>query len=161
MITDVSQLAKAANRLKPLQKLISSPIGAQNESNRMNESINWFMVALKKYSDFEGRARRKEYWNFILIYLLTITPLGFIDILTGTMIFELGVGFLSGIYMLYMLCPIIAVTARRLHDTNHSGWWQLVNLVPLLGLVVLLFFTLQDSQPGDNQYGPNPKTDEG
>jgi uncharacterized membrane protein YhaH (DUF805 family) len=125
----------------------------------MIETINWFMVVLKKYSDFEGRARRKEYWNFMLVYALTIIPLGFIDILTGTMVLEIGIGFLSGIYMLYTLCPMVAVTTRRLHDINRSGWWQLLNLMPLIGFIVMLVFTVQDSQSGKNQYGENPKID--
>lgn len=125
----------------------------------MNESISWFMAVLKKYSDFEGRARRKEYWNFMLIYALIIIPLGFIDILTGTMVLEIGIGFLSGIFMLYTLCPMIAVTARRLHDINRSGWWQLINLMPMIGFIVMLVFTVKDSDPEKNEYGENPKID--
>jgi uncharacterized membrane protein YhaH (DUF805 family) len=122
----------------------------------MKESIHWFMTALKKYAVFEGRAQRKEYWYFVLIYLLTLIPLGIVDFLTGTMNDEIGIGFLGGVYMLLMLCPTLAVTARRLHDIGQSGWWQLLNLVPLLGFVIILYFTIQDSQPADNQYGPKP-----
>jgi uncharacterized membrane protein YhaH (DUF805 family) len=125
----------------------------------MKESINWFMTALKKYSVFDGRAQRKEYWFFILIYLLTIIPLGIVDFFTGTMNEMTGLGFLSGIYMLLMLCPTLAVTARRLHDTNKSGWLQLLNLLPLVGFFVIIYFTVQDSQPETNQYGSNPKTE--
>ena len=126
----------------------------------MQESITWFMTALKKYSIFEGRARRKEYWYFILIYLLTLIPLSFVDFLTGTLDPITGLGFIGSIYMLLMLYPTLAVTARRLHDTNRSGWWQLLNLLPLVGFVVIVYFTVQDSQPGANQYGPNPKNQE-
>ena len=66
-------------------------------------------------------------------------------------------GILSGIYSLAVLIPSIAVSVRRLHDTNHSGWWLLINLLPLIGTIILVFFLVRDSQPGQNQYGPNPK----
>jgi len=82
----------------------------------MKESIDWFMIALKKYAVFEGRARKKEYWYFILIYLLTLIPLSIIDFFTGTMNEALGLGFISATYMLLMLCPTLAVTCRRLHE---------------------------------------------
>lgn len=120
----------------------------------MIESIGWFMTALKKNADFSSRACKKEYWYFILIYALTFIPLLIVDVFTGTVIPSLGLGFLSGVYMLFMLYPLLAVTARRLHDVGQSGWWQLLNLIPLLGFVVILFFSLQDSQPHDNIYGP-------
>jgi uncharacterized membrane protein YhaH (DUF805 family) len=119
----------------------------------MKESIDWFMIALKKYAVFEGRARKKEYWCFILIYLLTLIPLSIIDFFTGTMNEALGLGFISATYMLLMLCPTLAVTCRRLHDMGKNGWWQLLNLVPLIGFFTILFFTVQDSQPADNEYG--------
>lgn len=125
----------------------------------MIESVNWFMAAFRKYSVFEGCARRKEYWYFILIYLLTLIPLSFVDFLTGTLDPLTGIGFIGGIYMLLMLCPTLAVTARRLHDTNHSGWLQALNLLPLVGFIIIIYFTVQDSQPEANQYGPNPKDD--
>lgn len=130
----------------------------------MNETIYWFMTALKKYSDFEGRARRKEYWSFILVYLLTMTLFIFIDIMTGTMTILLGLslGFLSGLYLLFISYPLIAVTTRRLHDTGRTGWWQISLTVPSISFfaissIIMLYFTIQDSQPGDNEYGSNPK----
>jgi uncharacterized membrane protein YhaH (DUF805 family) len=123
----------------------------------IKETINWFMAVLNKYSVFDGRARRKEYWSFILVYLISILPLTIIDFMTGTINPMTGIGLFSGIYMLFMLCPTLAVTARRLHDVNQSGWLQLLNLIPLLGFIVIVYFTVQDSQAGTNQYGPNPK----
>jgi len=83
--------------------------------------------------------------------------LSIIDAILGTPGAEGGAGLLSGIYSLAVLIPSIAVAIRRLHDTGRSGWWILISLVPLIGTIVLLVFTVQDSQPGDNEYGPNPK----
>ena len=64
---------------------------------------------------------------------------------------------LSTLYALAVLVPSLAVGARRLHDTNRSGWWQLIGLVPIIGLIVLIVFYIQDSEPGQNQYGPDPR----
>ncbi len=116
--------------------------------------MNWYLGVLKKYTVFTGRAQRAEYWYFVLFNLIIIFVLGFIDGLLGTGGAYGGV--LGGIYMLAVLLPSIAVGIRRLHDTDRSGWWLLLGLIPLAGLVLLVFFVL-DSTPGENQYGPNPK----
>jgi uncharacterized membrane protein YhaH (DUF805 family) len=119
--------------------------------------MNWYLEALKKYAVFSGRARRTEYWMFILFNIIITVVLALIDILTGTFSPQAGVGLLGGLYALAVLIPSIAVTVRRLHDTGRSGWWILIGLVPVIGTIVLLIFMVQDSQPGENQYGPNPK----
>lgn len=119
--------------------------------------MNWYLEVLKKYAVFSGRARRKEYWYFFLINIVVSIILGFVDGLTGSFDAEAGMGLLGGIYSLIVLIPSIAVTVRRLHDTTHSGWWIFISLIPLIGLIVLLIFTVQDSKPGDNQYGVYPK----
>jgi uncharacterized membrane protein YhaH (DUF805 family) len=85
--------------------------------------------------------------------------LSIVDGMIGSYNSEGGIGLLSGIYSLAVLIPGIAVSVRRLHDTNRSGWWLLISLIPLIGAIVLLVFMVQDSQEGDNQYGPNPKRD--
>ena len=113
--------------------------------------MNWYLDVLKKYAVFNGRARRKEYWMFILFYFIIAVVLSIIEAFVGI------VGVLSGLYGLAMLIPGIAVGVRRLHDTNRSGWWLLIGLVPLIGAIVLLVFFVQDSQAGENQHGPNPK----
>jgi uncharacterized membrane protein YhaH (DUF805 family) len=84
--------------------------------------------------------------------------LGIIDGVTGLVSAEAGIGLLSGLYTLAVLIPSMAVPVRRLHDTNRSGWWLLISLVPLVGAIVLLVFLVLDSHPGENQYGSNPKT---
>jgi uncharacterized membrane protein YhaH (DUF805 family) len=119
--------------------------------------MNWYLGVLKKYLVFEGRARRKEYWFFILFNLIIGFVLALIDNQTGTLDPETGVGMLSGIYSLAVLIPTIAVAIRRLHDTDRSGWWLLIGLVPLLGALVLLVFFILDGTPGTNQFGPSPK----
>lgn len=125
------------------------------------ESINWFIRALKKYSDFKGRARRKEYWWFILINVLIIIALATVESVCNISQIELAmhlnIGLLNGTYMLIMLCPTLAVTTRRLHDTNRSGWWQLIYLLPIIGAFVIFIHVLEDSKPGDNYYGKNPR----
>ncbi|MGJ0490853.1 DUF805 domain-containing protein [Methylobacter sp.] len=121
--------------------------------------MNWYLEAVKnKYAVFEGRAHRQEFWYFILFYFLIYLALSVVDQVTGTFNMETGAGLFSGIYALAMLVPSLAVGARRLHDTGRSGWWQLLMLIPILGGLILIFFFVLDSQPGDNQYGPNPKS---
>ena len=119
--------------------------------------MNWYLGVLRQYAVFKGRARRKEYWFFILFNLIASLVLTLVDFMTGSLDPELGMGLLSGLYSLAILIPSLAVTVRRLHDTDHTGWWLLIGLIPLLGAIVLLIFMLQDSKPGDNQYGANPK----
>jgi len=119
--------------------------------------MNWYLTVLKKYAVFSGRARRKEIWMFILFNILISIALSFVDVATGMYNVESGMGTLSTIYALAVLIPSIAVGVRRLHDTSRSGWWILIGLIPLIGLIVLIVFYCLDSTPGDNQYGPNPK----
>jgi len=120
--------------------------------------MNWFLVAVKqKYADFSGRARRREYWFFLLVYLLINIALLVVDNLLGWFDADSGVGVLSGIFTLALLIPSLSVAVRRLHDTDRSGWWLLIGLIPLIGGIVLLVFFVQDSQTGANRFGPNPK----
>jgi len=119
--------------------------------------MNWYLEVLKKYAAFSGRARRKEYWYFFLFNIIIHIVLAVIDSITGSFSLEAGMGLLGGIYALAVLIPGVAVTVRRLHDTERSGWWFLIALVPLIGAIVLLVFLVQDSKPGQNQYGANPK----
>jgi uncharacterized membrane protein YhaH (DUF805 family) len=119
--------------------------------------VSWYLEALKKYAVFGGRSRRAEYWYFVLFNLIVFIVLELIDALLGTYNFVQGVGLLSGIYGLAVLIPTLAVTVRRLHDIDRTGWWILINLIPLIGTIVLLVFAVTDGTPGSNQYGPNPK----
>ena len=113
--------------------------------------MNWYFEVLKKYAVFSGRARRKEYWMFFLFNIIIIFVLSFIEGIAGR-----DESVLALLYILAILLPNLAVTVRRLHDTGKSAWWLLLGIVPLIGLVLLVFMA-QDSQAGGNQYGPNPK----
>lgn len=115
--------------------------------------MNWYLEPLKKYATFTGRSRRKEYWMFMLFNFLISFALGLVD----GILFSSEIGILSTIYSLFILVPSIALTVRRLHDIGKSGWWCLIGLIPVIGAIVLLVFACFDSQPGDNEYGPNPK----
>ena len=119
--------------------------------------MDWYLAVLKKYAQFSGRARRKEYWYFTLFNVIFSVVLSFVDGLTGTWNPESGVGLLSGIYSLAVLIPAIAVGVRRLHDTGRSAWWLLILLIPLVGVIIFLVFMVLESQEGENQYGPSPK----
>jgi uncharacterized membrane protein YhaH (DUF805 family) len=119
--------------------------------------VSWYLEALKKYAVFHGRSRRAEYWYFVLFNLIVAVVLAGIDTLLGTFSSAQNIGLLSGIYSLAVIIPTLAVTFRRLHDIDRSGWWILINLVPLIGTIVLFVFALMDGTPGDNRYGPNPK----
>lgn len=119
--------------------------------------MNWYLAVLKKYAVFSGRAQRAEYWFFALFNLIISIVLMFVDAGIGTIDMQSGMGLFGVVYSLAVLIPGIAVSVRRLHDTNHSGWWLLIGLIPLIGLIVLIIFMVQDSNAGDNQYGANPK----
>lgn len=123
--------------------------------------MNWYLNALKKYAVFSGRARRKEYWYFQLFNTVIIAALFVFELMTGAMRGKEGFGLLSGLFILATFLPSLAVMVRRLHDTNRTGWWFFATFIPLAGPIIMLVFTLQDSQPGANQYGPNPKGDFG
>jgi len=118
--------------------------------------MSWFLKALKNYAGFSGRSRRKEYWFFILFYMIIFMVVAFLDGLLGTFSAESGIGVLSGIFILGMIIPNIAVTIRRLHDTDRSGWWILIAFVPFVGGIVLIVFMVMGGTQGSNQYGPDP-----
>jgi uncharacterized membrane protein YhaH (DUF805 family) len=119
--------------------------------------MNWYIEVLKKYAVFDGRARRKEYWFFVLFNVIISIVLAVVDAAVGLSTDAGNVGVLGGIYSLAVLLPSIAVTVRRLHDTERSGWWILISFVPLVGGIILLVFTLFDGTPGPNKYGADPK----
>lgn len=113
--------------------------------------MQWYIKVLKKYNVYQGRARREEYWMFTLFSTLIAIAMSVVDTILGTWVL------FSSLYSLAIILPATGVAIRRLHDTNRSGWWLLITLVPLIGAIIILIFTIQDSQPGTNQYGPNPK----
>jgi uncharacterized membrane protein YhaH (DUF805 family) len=120
--------------------------------------MNYFIDCLtKKYACFSGRARRQEFWLFVLFNFIAGIVVGVISGVLVSVTNVAAFAFLGTIYNLAVLIPGFAVLFRRLHDTGRSGWWWLIAFIPLIGIIVLIVFCCLDSQPGDNQYGPNPK----
>jgi len=142
------------------------------------EGIGFFDVLKKKYAQFNGRARRKEYWMFQLVIMLISFVATAFMVTVLTMAGMAAAGSATGepsavaravaipslictvlwsVFALLIFLPALALAVRRLHDIGMSGWFFLVNFIPCVGGLIFLFFMIQDSQPGNNQYGPNPK----
>ena len=100
-------------------------------------------TCFSKYADFNGRAVRSEYWWFALFIVLVSMGLGIISEIV------------SGLFSLAVLIPSIAAAARRLHDTNRSGWWQLIAFIPFIGWIIIITFLAQEGNSDTNQYGAN------
>ncbi len=118
--------------------------------------MNWYVEVLRKYMVFTGRARRQEYWMFILVSFGITIALGILESMVGGVFGSQDFNFFTKIYGLFIMIPSFAVGVRRLHDTGKSGWWILMTPIPVLNIVLLVFMCL-DSQPGPNNYGANPK----
>lgn len=119
---------------------------SQNKTEDQYNAIDWFMKCLKNYANFQGRARRKEYWFFVLVYIGLSIVAGIIDGVLGTYYV------VSGILMLAMIIPSLSVAVRRLHDTGRTGWWYLIAFVPF-GAFVLIYWFASDTKPETNQWG--------
>lgn len=112
--------------------------------------MSWYFKVLGRYAVFRGRARRKEYWMFTLVSVIVYIALAVADE-------RLGHDWPSLTYTAVTLLPTLAVTVRRLHDTDRSGWWVLIGVIPCAGTIAMLIFTADEPTPGQNKYGPNPK----
>lgn len=127
--------------------------------------MNYYLKVLKEYANFKGRARRSEYWYFVLFNLIfAFIAMGLDNLIGSTFTFDSSAGVIDlpygYIYLLYLLAIIIpglAVTVRRLHDVGKSGWFYFIIFIPLIGAIWLLILSLTDSQFGENKWGPNPK----
>ena len=119
--------------------------------------MEWYLKVINNYRNFDGRARRKEYWMFVLINLMFSLVAAFLDRIFGIAWADVGYGPLNFIYGLILFIPSLAVLIRRLHDIGKSGWMLLIAFIPLIGVFWLLFLLVTDSSPGENQYGNNPK----
>lgn len=120
--------------------------------------MKWYFETLRKYAVFAGRARRKEYWMFLLWHSITLVALIVIDVRVSASGHNERAVF-TGLYLLATALPEFTSFVRRLHDTNHSGWWFFMGMIPLVGQFVLLRLLVKDSDPGPNRFGPNPKAE--
>ncbi|MHA7109695.1 DUF805 domain-containing protein [Sunxiuqinia elliptica] len=112
--------------------------------------MNWYLKVLQQYAILSGRAGRKEFWMFALFNLVISIAASVIDSVMGTW------GIIGGIYVLLVLIPALAVSARRLHDIGKSGWMLLVGFIPIIGAIWLIVLWASEGQPDSNQYGEKP-----
>jgi uncharacterized membrane protein YhaH (DUF805 family) len=119
--------------------------------------MSLYLSVLKQYAVFSGRARRKEYWLFILFNIILAMFALILDNILGMAFSGFKFGVIYVAFILAVLIPTIAVAVRRLHDIGKSGWMAFVSLIPVVGAIWLLILMVKDSFPGENQYGPNPK----
>ncbi len=120
--------------------------------------MNWYLKVLRQWSDFKGRARRKEYWMFALFNIIFLIIAAILDNVFGlTFSREIPYGYIYLLYALIVIVPGLAVSVRRLHDISKSGWWYLIAFIPLIGAIWLLVLFVSDGTPGENQWGMNPK----
>jgi uncharacterized membrane protein YhaH (DUF805 family) len=115
--------------------------------------MNWYLAVLKNYVGFSGRAGRTEYWMFVLFNFIIFVVLGILAAVTRSVFFWI----ILFLYDLAVLLPSLAVTWRRIQDTGRNGLWILAGLIPFVGGIILLVFTLLPSTPGPNQFGPEPR----
>ena len=127
--------------------------------------MKYYLKVLKEYANFKGRARRSEYWYFVLFNMIFgLIAIGLDNLLGSTFkfdspegIIDLHYGYIYLLYVLAVLIPGLAVAVRRLHDVGKSGWMLLVSFIPLIGAIWLLILFFTDSKVGENKWGPNPK----
>ena len=147
--------------------------------------MEWAILPLKKYADFTGRARRKEYWSFVLLYVVIFAAASLIDRFAGLRGMIGPYGPFTFLVLIALVVPAVAVGVRRLHDTNRSGWWLLAAYGPLIlstllslagtvqptlamillviagaGSILLIVFLVLEGTKGPNAYGPDPKAAE-
>ena len=118
--------------------------------------IDAIRIGFQKYRDFLGRSTKPEYWKWFLFVLIGVLILSIVDIRMHTYNFQAGGGLISGLFRAVTLIPSLSLGARRLHDINRTGWWQLLLFVPVVGWIVLLILAAKDGDVGKNRYGQDP-----
>lgn len=149
---NATQIFTALGHGNPVQN-ISNQLDKLSDQNKAEEQFNmidWFVKCLKNYVTFDGRARRKEFWFFMLVCFILGIIVQVIDAILGTH------QTLNGLLNLALLLPSLAVGARRLHDTNRSGWWQLL-ILTVIGIIPLIIWWASDTKRENNQWGQPAK----
>lgn len=113
--------------------------------------MSWYFMAFKKYAEFTGRSRRKEYWMFYLFNIFAAIILAVIEVLLFG-----KESIITGIYILVIFLPSLALIVRRLHDTDHSGWWFFINFIPILGPLWFFYLMCKDGDHETNRFGDDP-----
>ena len=120
-------------------------------------SMDWYLKVLKQYADFNGRARRKEYWMFVLFNIIFGIIAMVLDNVLGLAMDSMGYGPIYLLYVVVLIIPGIAVSVRRLHDLGKSGVMLFLVLIPIIGAIWLFILFLKEGEEGENEYGPDPK----
>ncbi|OTG98883.1 DUF805 domain-containing protein [Acinetobacter sp. ANC 4973] len=146
------QIFTALGHSNPVQNLSSQldKISDQNKAEEQFNMLDWFVKCLKNYVTFDGRARRKEFWFFMLVSIILGIIVQIIDAILGTD------KILNGVLNLALFLPSLAVGARRLHDVGRSGWWQLLALT-IIGIIPLIIWWASNTKPESNQWGQPAK----
>ncbi|SDY74883.1 DUF805 domain-containing protein [Acinetobacter kyonggiensis] len=146
------QIFTALGHSNPVQNLSSQldKISDQNKAEEQFNMLDWFVKCLKNYVTFDGRARRKEFWFFMLVSIILGIIVQIIDAILGTD------KILNGVLNLALFLPSLAVGARRLHDVGRSGWWQLLVLT-IIGIIPLIIWWASNTKPESNQWGQPAK----
>jgi uncharacterized membrane protein YhaH (DUF805 family) len=118
--------------------------------------MKYYLLALRRYADFHGRSNRSEYWYFFLFHVIFIIVAILLDNLLAFNFQNLPYGFIYTAYVLTVLLPGLALSVRRLHDINKSGWYILISLIPLIGSIWLIVLFATKGTEGENSYGPDP-----
>jgi uncharacterized membrane protein YhaH (DUF805 family) len=126
--------------------------------------MEYMIMPLKRYAEFSGRSRRKEYWMFVLFQILVLVPVAIVAALLGSPsedpadpLGSTAVLILAGVYILLFFIPGLAVQIRRFHDQDKSGWFILLGFIPYVGSLILLVFMCLEGTRGPNRFGPDPK----
>ena len=119
--------------------------------------MKYYIKAFNNFSNFNGRARRKDYWMYLLFNLIFAVVAIILDNVFGLAFESIGYGVIYLLYSLITFIPSLSVSVRRLHDKSKSGWYLLLAIIPIIGGIVLLFILAANGDPGENEYGMNPK----
>ena len=120
--------------------------------------MDWMTLPLKRYAEFSGRSRRKEYWMFVLFIIAVSVGIGIVEAILGlSATIGDAYGPISLLFLLAIFIPSLAVQVRRFHDQGRSGWFVLLNFIPFIGTLIVLVFMCLDGTDGPNEYGPDPK----
>lgn len=120
-------------------------VAGVESKGRLNYNIfDWYVLGLKNFANFNGRAQRQEFWYYVLIYVIIASVLTMLGGVLGTL------------FAIASIVPNVAISARRLHDTGRSGWWQLIGFIPVIGFIILIIWFALPGKQGANAYGADP-----